>query len=341
MLRKKLCHRIRYWVSNLAIKSHFFLCLLAALALLQGLSSPLGAMPFFGNKELTVKNQYIDKKSIKDLDLNLHIWFPKTKKPRPVMIFFTGMTGLITSKVYAGFIKQIAAKGISVISIHSSKNYPGQFKETASESHQAYAILKKELNTVLAKKHRGIANNLLDWDQTLLMGHSSGAQPLIAFYRLAMNDIKGIVLLDPVDGDPFGKTEKSIQENEVNSFDVPLLISSTEFCKQPGFNRQWFPACCPAGLSSEHFFKAFKGPKWYVNALDYAHVDLLDDNFAWLANKTRFCKPSEGADKILIKKFNAEMISDFVGGASSQNRSNFNYLDKEHQQIMIDVQKEI
>ena len=295
------------------------------------------SFPIFGRNKLAVKSEYINKKDIKGLDLNLQIWFPKSKKPVPTIIFFTGMTGLITSKVYASFIKQMVSKGMSVITFHSSRNYPGQFKITAEESYRSYLTLKEELNKHLVKKHRGIAAELINWDQTVLMGHSSGAQPVIAFYRQALGEIKGIVLLDPVDGDPFGKTEKVIKEGEQNGFKAPLLISGTEFCKQPGYKHKWFPPCCPAGLSSEHFFAAFEGPKRYVNAVEYAHVDLLDDGFAWVANKTRFCKPSEGADKNLIKTFNAEMITDFVNNNVSQLRSDFPYLKQGQHKIKIDI----
>ncbi|MFK7827794.1 MAG: hypothetical protein AB8G05_26845 [Oligoflexales bacterium] len=299
------------------------------------------ALPFFGDKKLPVRSQYVDKTNIDGLELNLQVWFPKTRQTRPVILFFTGMTGLITSKVYDSFIKQMAAKGVGIITLHSKQIYPGQFKATAEESYNAYQALRKNLNSFLNKKHRGLAKDLLDWDQTIIMGHSSGAQPVIAFYRLAKEDVKGVILLDPVDGDPFGKTEKSIKRNEKNDFNAPLLISGTELCKQPGYDRKWFPPCCPQELSSEHFFAAFKGPKWYVNALDYAHVDLLDDGFTWAVNKTRFCKPSDGVDTGVIKKFNAELISDFVQNTLTNKNKKFTYLKKSHPELKIEIEEKI
>ncbi|NRA45270.1 MAG: hypothetical protein HRU09_09980 [Oligoflexales bacterium] len=340
MLIKKSCSRFeKKGEKKIKSSSLSMLPIVFILALSQFLVTPMAySFPFFGNdKGLPVRSEQIAKKSIDGLNLDLQIWFPKTKKSQPVIIFFTGMTGLITAKVYGGFIKQMTAKGINVISLHSTKNYPGQFKATAKESFEAVSVLKQKLNPYLYKKHRGIAQDLLNWDQTVLMGHSSGAQPVIAFYRLNMEETKGIVLLDPVDGDPFGKTEKTIKPHEHNNFKAPLLVSGTEFCKEPGYDRKWFPPCCPEGLSSMHFYEAFTGPKWYVNALDYAHVDLLDDGFAWIANKTRFCKPSEGADKSLVKKFNAEMIADFINNTMLSENKSFEYLKKDQQAINVEI----
>ena len=345
MFFKKFCNElwdrcaVSSYSNSLRLAQSSLVLVFAVIHLATVLIPNASAMPFFGNKKLAVRTQYIDKSKIDGLGLNLQIWFPKTKQPRPVILFFTGMTGLITSRVYDSFIKNMVAEGVGVINLHSNKHYPGQFQATAEESFRAYQALKSGLNSYLYKNNRGIASELIDWEQTIVMGHSSGAQPVIAFYRLATDAVKGVILLDPVDGDPFGKTEKTIKPNETDDLSAPLLVSGTELCKQPGYNQKWFPPCCPEELSSEHFFAAFNGPKWYVNTLDFAHVDLLDDGFTWFVNKTRFCKPSEGVDKTLIKKFNAELITDFVKNTLSDQNLEFAFLKKNHPMMKIDVKE--
>ena len=76
----------------------------------------------------------------------------------------------------------------------------------------------------------------IDYSTAFIIGHSSGNHVVIEYMKLGCHNIKGMVLVSPVDGvDPFGLLDDfCITPGEMLPFDVPTLVISAGFDSTPG-----------------------------------------------------------------------------------------------------------
>ena len=47
----------------------------------------------------------------------------------------------------------------------------------------------------------------------------------------------------------------------------------------------WYPACAPDHLSNLRFWDALNGEAWFINATEYGHTDMMDEDkqrLAWV-----------------------------------------------------------
>ena len=82
----------------------------------------------------------------------------------------------------------------------------------------------------------------MDFEHTFVMGHSSGNHITINYLKLGCHNVKGMVLISPVDGvDPFGFIQNyCITPGEKLPFATPTLVISSGLDSVPGnqyFNR--------------------------------------------------------------------------------------------------------
>ena len=76
----------------------------------------------------------------------------------------------------------------------------------------------------------------MDFTNTFISGHSSGAHVIVNYLRLGCFNIKGLILLSPVDGvDPFGFiNEYCITPGEKLNFETPTLVLIAGLDSVPG-----------------------------------------------------------------------------------------------------------
>merc|ERR1719360_286485 len=98
--------------------------------------------------------------------------------------------------------------------------------------------------------------------------------------KLGCHNIKGMVLVSPVDGvDPFGLLDDfCITPGEMLPFDVPTLVISAGYDSTPGLDvgGDILPSCAPEELSNARFYNALNGEVWLNNATEFGHVDFMD-----------------------------------------------------------------
>ena len=80
-----------------------------------------------------------------------------------------------------------------------------------------------------------------------------------------------------------------------------------------------FPACAPANMSNDRWYRSFYGPTFLVNATDYGHADNFD-NPSYVPLKY-LCKPCSGAvcDLLQFKLDEATLITTFVHAIFNQD----------------------
>ncbi len=118
--------------------------------------------------------------------------------------------------------------------------------------------------------------------------------------------------MDPVDGDPFEFSEKAIQDDSFFTLGTPVFVFETGLGDEPGFNIKVWPACAPAQISAHHFYEAFDGPKWLINAVNFGHIDMLDDTARGAVSAIRFCKGASKSDYDLYRRVIAGSVEAFV-----------------------------
>ena len=80
-----------------------------------------------------------------------------------------------------------------------------------------------------------------------------------------------------------------------------------------------FPACAPANMSNDRWYRSLYGPTFLVNTTDYGHADNLD-NPSHEPSKL-VCKPCEGdvCDLPQFKLDEATLITTFVHAIFNQD----------------------
>ena len=94
---------------------------------------------------------------------------------------------------------------------------------------------------------------VLDTENTIMMGHSSGAHVVVEFMKNHCDLMKGQILFSPVDGvDPFGLIDNfAITPGQLLNYNVPTLLIMTGLDSVPGTIAGGFtPACAPKEMSN-------------------------------------------------------------------------------------------
>ena len=191
---------------------------------------------------------------------------------------YLNILGLVDPNFYSRMMNHISSHGFVILSPYKWIGYPGtEYKAEWMEKFESWAkenLLQKLLSD-------GFDSGLqLDFSTIFVMGHSSGNHITINYLKLGCHNVKGMVLLNPVDGvDPFGfVNDFCIVPGEKLPFSVPTLIMTAGYDSVPGFNLigDIVPPCAPEELSNMRFYEASNGPLWLNNATLFGHVDFMD-----------------------------------------------------------------
>lgn len=214
------------------------------------------------------------------LDHNLAVWAPDAAGKYPVLYFNSGLGGLIDANFYSKMFEHISSHGYVIMAPFKYLGFP-QSEYTAEWMIELLQWAQENLMPKLLEN--GFNAGLeIDYETMFLMGHSSGAHIGINYMKLGCHNIKGMVLISPVDGvDPFGFVQDfCITPGEKLPFTVPTLLLTSGYDSVPGINivGDIIPSCAPPDLSNMRFYEALNGPVWHNNATLFGHVDFMNSD---------------------------------------------------------------
>merc|ERR1712232_1510998 len=67
------------------------------------------------------------------------------------------------------------------------------------------------------------------------------------------------------------------------------------------------PPCAPAAISNDHFYDAWVGPIWNINATKYGHLDCMDSQLRML------CPSDQKTDKDMYRSMLSDAVATFLG----------------------------
>jgi len=242
----------------------------------------------------TVDHVHFNKEIFGSLDHAIEVYAPNTPGPKPVFMFFTGLSGAAPGWAYSTLLKHVASFGYVVISpwaivYNPADSYKADWVQPLldwSAEHLAPGV-QPDLNPELE----------LDLSQLHFGSHSSGGHVAVEFLKKGCSDVKSLTLLSPVDGlDPFGLVPiYCITPGEMLNFRTPTLIVAGGLDTIPGLG--FGPACAPVELGSDRFYNAMAGPTLILNTTQFGHADLLDELEAGANEIIKFCKADPDSDK--------------------------------------------
>lgn len=244
--------------------------------------------------------------------------FPTQSGEYPVLLLFHGF--LIPNTSYTQLLQHISSHGYITV---APQMYILTGEDADPEIDNAEAIFKwlpDGLSYYLPDKIRP------DMGNVAIAGHSRGGK--VAFgsaLRLAAQTTKiklsALVGIDPVDGTGRGhQTKPPILTYKPHSFHLhcPTLVIGS------GLGPKWdllIPPCAPEGVSHTEFFSECSSPSYHFVALEFGHMDFLNDDAGPL---TCFCK--KGVAREPMRSFSGGITVAFLDAFLRNDSEAFNHL---------------
>lgn len=160
--------------------------------------------------------------------------------------------------------------------------------------------------------------------RSAVMGQSAGNHVAGQALTDGCSVAKAFIMIDPVDGfDPFRivKGEDLIKPGSKVKFTIPALLIDNGL--DPKRSSPWFPPCAPAEVSNDHFYNAWNGPIWNINATAYGHVDCMDNP----SGMQVVCLCDDHTDKDLYRNMIGEAVTTFLGALFDETPSRLSVLE--------------
>jgi len=243
------------------------------------------------------------------LGLALHVYapnVPQSKNSFPVIWFATGFGCATPVSIYSKMLSGIVSQGYIVAGVyHEVPHVPAY----VADGHHLHAILEWGKHYLAAAMADAKLNAIPDVvSRSAVMGQSAGCHVAGQALTDGCSIAKAFIMIDPVDGyDPFRivKSEDLIKPGEKVKFTTPALLLDNGL--DPLKVNPLYPPCAPSEVSNDHFYTAWKGPIWNINATAYGHLDCTDVPNGFL------CPYNRTADKDWYRSMLAEAITTFLG----------------------------
>ena len=279
---------------------------------------------------LPVNHVRIKANVAQGLDLALEVWAPAVPGPLPVVFFQTGLNGLAPAPAYDETMNKIAARGIVAVIPFIDFGAAVNAKILGKRFAGTFDWMQGHLEEALAAKLPAGVAPKINKQQFVISGHSSAAKAIMAMYREVKGKLAGIMFIDPVNSDPTNSTLPAIPPEETIDDQVPLLVLATGLGKEPGRDwRGYWPPCAPDESSGPYFYDHFSSPKWFVQAADYGHADMLEGVYLKALRATRFCKVAEDQNPSAFRTFIAGALTAFVRTVTHADGTMERYMTEE------------
>ena len=206
--------------------------------------------------------------------------------PLPTLMFYTGFGSNFPAGVYTDLLEQLSQK-LQMIVVCWDGTFKSNPLDHSSQLRRASTIRNYLLDGNFTKD-TGV---VVDAERMFYGGHSSGNQ--LAIIMSLQYTSKALVLLDPVDADPFGLIKQVIPPPpQTINYTNPVLVIWAKRSELRGAKvGNILPICSPPGHNAINFYEAFsnKNAKFMLEATDYGHNDFFNDNWASISHNTKLC----------------------------------------------------
>lgn len=254
----------------------------------------------YSKGKLTVKKISITKGQ-NGSPVDASIYVPQGYNEFAVVIFQHGF--LVDNNFYSDMLEHIASHGFVVVApqMYKADGIPiGKPKtpEEADTAIQFYNYLKSNLNSISGVNAR--------MDLLGLSGHSRGGKVIWTIMLKDSSWTKAMAGVDPVDGTggPLGG-ESRIADKPFNLPVTTLIIGTGLGPEGSGLN----PACAPEGDNHVQFYNASSSPAYHSVALEYGHMDMLNDSTPGCGMVCTSCKA--GPDRANMRKYTSAQLTAF------------------------------
>ncbi len=249
---------------------------------------------------LTVKKVNI-KKGDNGAQVDATVYVPQGYNEFAAVIFQHGF--LLDNTYYSEILEHLSSHGFVVVApqMYKADGIPIGKPKTPEEADlaiQFYNWLKNNLNNIISVNAR--------MDILGLAGHSRGGKVVWTIMLKDSSWSKAILGIDPVDGTggPLGG-ESRIADKPFNLNITSLIIGTGLGPEGQGLN----PACAPEGDNHVQFYNASSSPAFHSVALEYGHLDMLNDTTPNCGMTCTACK--SGPDRANMRKYTAAQMTAF------------------------------
>ncbi|CAF0760439.1 unnamed protein product [Rotaria sp. Silwood1] len=242
----------------------------------------------------------------------LDIYSPTTPGSYPVLVFLTGLAGIVPAPFYHKLVSTIAEQNVILIGISKIENIKPEKVAVHIAEFFEWVVKPDDGASRLFAEHKKVKGVIPNTELLGFLSHSSAAHPLGQYLNTTCGPVKLIIMMNPVDGiDPFGFVQDFVTHPPTPlPFRTPALIISNGLDNIPAFKEG--PPCAPNNISNDRWYRSLYGPTFLVNLTNYGHADNLDEPFHE-ASKL-MCEPCKGTicDFLQYKTDEATLITSFV-----------------------------
>lgn len=262
------------------------------------------------------------------LDHDLEIWTPTKPGSYPVFFFQTGLNGAAPPQAYDETFHRLAKRGVIVIAPVVVFTPIGDELKVGMKFVKSNYWMARHLAQSLPKAQPLASGVLPDFSHFLIGAHSSAVKSILELYRSIHERVAGLVLIEPVNVDPYKMTSPAIADDEYFDHGTPVLFIAAGLGSVPGrdMGERW-PACAPREISSEYFFNHFNGPRWLVEATEYGHADMLGGIYYQALKTISFCKVAVDMDPDKFRLFVSGAIAAFAHGTAKEDPGILKYIE--------------
>ena len=229
----------------------------------------------------------------------MDIYAPTESGTYAVVIFHHGF--LLAIEYFSDLLTRLASHGFVVVApqMYQPNSLPigkPTSYEEADEVLDVIAWMDDNLATV--------AGVQVDMDYLGVAGHSRGGKVAWIYLKNDPSIAKAVAGVDPVDGKggPLGGEERVL--DGTIAFGFPQLVIGTGLGPEP--ISIFSPACAPEGDNHVQFYNAAKDRAFHAVAVDYGHVDMLNDQTPGCLFACDVCV--EGPDRVNMRKVTAGLL---------------------------------
>ena len=141
----------------------------------------------------------------------LDIYSPTTPGSYPVLVFLTGLSGLIPATFYKTLATTVTEEGVIIIGISKIENFRPEKMAVHLTNFLGWVVKPNDGAARLFDEQKAVQGVIPDVERLGFMSHSAGGHSIIQYLNTTCGPLTLLVMMNPVDGlDPFGLVDDFI-----------------------------------------------------------------------------------------------------------------------------------